>query len=77
LLLMATLDQARAAKDEAHAVFSKLGSVVGVGITRDAAGTGYAVKVNLSADPGCNQALPERVQGVPVRVEVVGTITKR
>jgi hypothetical protein len=71
----ATLDQARAAKDEALKVFSRLGSVVGVGITR--VGDSYAVKVNLRDTPDQGAKLPRTVQGVPVRVDVVGPIRKR
>jgi hypothetical protein len=68
----ATLDQARAAKTKALAALAHDRSVVGVGITR--IGEGYGVKVNLDA-PGAD--LPEDVDGVPIRVEVVGPIQKR
>ena len=70
-----TLDQARAAKQEALDVFSRLATVVGVGITK--AGKGYAVKVNLLEAPGDGVELPKTIAGVPVRVEVVGAIQKR
>jgi hypothetical protein len=53
---------------------TKLGRVVGVGITR--VGDGYGVKVNLQAQPGPSVKLPEKVEGVPVRVEVVGTLLR-
>lgn len=69
-----TLDQARAAKAHAHEVFERLASVAGVGITRVA--DGYGVKVNLHAAPDPAVDLPGEVDGVPVRVEVVGTIRK-
>ncbi|HKI35042.1 MAG TPA: hypothetical protein VKA46_24510 [Gemmataceae bacterium] len=67
-----TLEQARAAKLRVLAVFQQLAPVVGVGVTRTDGG--YAVKVNLQAAPPEGIALPESVDGVPVRVEVVGTI---
>ena len=72
----ATLEQARAAKAAAHEAFAKLASVVGVGITRTPAG-GYALKVNLQDDPPPGAQLPDQVGGVPVRVEVVGSVRKR
>lgn len=71
----ATLEQARAAKDEALKLFSRLGSVVGVGITR--VGEGYGVKVNLRESPEGGAEVPDHVRGVPVRVDVVGPIRKR
>ena len=70
-----TLDQAQAAKAAALRRFQAIGKVVGVGITRVAGD--YAVKINLSepVDPGIE--LPTDIDGVPVRVEVVGTIRPR
>ena len=68
-----TLDQARAAKAKAVELFSALAPVVGVGITR--IGEGYGLKVNLERKPPT--ALPIEVDGVPVRVEVIGKIRKR
>lgn len=67
-----TLDRARAAKRVALERFDKLGKVTGVGITRVAGE--YAVKVNLSepVEPGIE--IPADIDGVPVRVEVTGTI---
>lgn len=67
-----TLEQARAAKARVLAVFERLAPVVGVGVTR--LNGGYAVKVNLRAAPPEGTVLPASVDGVPVRVEVVGTI---
>jgi hypothetical protein len=71
----ATLEQARAAKAAVHEQFSRLASVVGVGITR--VDDGYGIKVNLRDEPPGGVELPELVCGVPVRVEVVGAIRKR
>ena len=70
----ATLESARAAKPAVQEVFAGLGEVVGVGITR--IGDGYGVKVNLRSAPAAGVELPAEVEGVPVRVEVVGTIRK-
>lgn len=70
----ATLESARAAKPAAHKVFAALADVVGVGVTR--VGTGYGVKVNLRVAPAEGVVLPADIKGVPVRVEVVGTIRK-
>jgi hypothetical protein len=71
----ATLEQAPAAKAAAHERFSRLASVVGVGITRIAGG--YGIQVNVRAEPPAGVAFPERVGGVPVQIEVVGAIRKR
>jgi hypothetical protein len=70
-----TLEQARAAKAAALRHFENLGTVVGVGVTRVEGA--YAVKVNLSEPPAEGTELPEEIDGVPVRIEVVGTIRKR
>jgi hypothetical protein len=72
-----TLDEARAAKAKALDEFRRKAkaSVVGVGITR--IDGGYGVKVNLDAPPAPDTELPDAIDGVPVRVEVVGKIRKR
>lgn len=71
---VATLEEARAAKVHAREVFEPLARVAGVGITRVA--DGYGVKVNLTTAPDPGVELPDEVDGVPVRVEVVGVIRK-
>ena len=70
-----SLDEARAAKGQAMAAFEKLATVVGVGITR--IDGGYGIKVNLRERPLPEVYLPAVVNGVPVKVEVVGTIRER
>ena len=70
-----TLDETRAAKAHAAAAFAGLAEVVGSGITR--AGAGYALKVNLRAAPAAGVELPAEIDGVPVRVEIVGMPAKR
>jgi hypothetical protein len=67
-----TLNRARAAKEKAFERFKGIGEVVGVGITR--VDGNYAVKVNLSAAPARNAVVPTQIDGVPVRVAVVGPI---
>ncbi|HTG46782.1 MAG TPA: hypothetical protein VK646_03925 [Actinomycetota bacterium] len=71
--MKATLTQARAAKEKLLRKVATRTDVNGVGITRGQGG--YGLKVNLSEDGG--KRLPSDVDGVPVRVEVVGAITKR
>jgi hypothetical protein len=70
-----SLEQARAAKKSAKALLAALPGVVGVGITK--VGEDYALKVNLSEALPEGVSAPERISDVPVRVEVVGKITKR
>lgn len=70
-----TLEQARAAKESAKTLLASLPGVVGVGITK--IGDDYALKVNLGAPLPAGVSAPERIEDVPVRVEVVGTIRKR
>jgi hypothetical protein len=68
-----TLEEARAAKPKAAAALAAL-PMVGIGITR--IGEGYGLKVNLSEHVAAD-AVPEFVDGVPVKTEVVGEIRKR
>jgi len=70
-----TLEKAQAAKKTAQRLFETVDIVVGVGITR--LGGQYAVKVNLSAPAAPGTELPSEIDGVPVRVEVTGTIRPR
>jgi hypothetical protein len=71
----ATLDDVRAVKAKAMAIFSPLAEVVGIGITR--IGEGYGLKVNLRIAAGKNAQLPTDVDGIPVKVEIVGRLTKQ
>ena len=70
-----SLDKARAVKGRVLAVFEPLAEVAGVGITR--IGDGYGVKVNLRKQPIAAVTLPESFEGVPIRIEVIGTVKKR
>lgn len=69
------LDKAQAAKRLALRRFQKLGKVTGVGITRVKGE--YALKVNLSEPVEPGTKVPTEIDGVPVRVEVTGTIRAR
>jgi hypothetical protein len=68
-----TLEQARAAKKVALAKLANVPEVVGIGLTM--IGDDYGLKVNLRAAP--KQELPASIDGVPIQVEVVGTIRKQ
>jgi hypothetical protein len=70
-----SLEQARAAKESAKVLLTALPGVVGVGITK--VGEDYALKVNLRAPLPAGVSAPERIGDVPVKVEVVGRITRR
>ncbi len=69
-----SLDDVRAAKPHAFAVFSRLADVVGVGII--SCESGYGLKVNLRGLPETSVELPTEIDGVSVQVEVVGSIRK-
>jgi hypothetical protein len=71
----AGLDEARAAKERAKSLFVGKASVVGIGLTR--VGDGYGVKVNLDCPPAPDADLPETIDGVPVRIDVIGPIRPR
>ena len=70
-----SLDEARAAKSHAIEILRDVPELAGVGITR--IGQGYGVKVNLSSAAAGNLDLPAQIDGVPVRLEVVGRVRKR
>ena len=71
----ATIDEARAAKARALEIFRRLGAVASVGITR--VDDGYGLKVNLREPLRSGVSPPTTVEGVPVHVEVVGSIRPR
>ena len=66
------IDLARAAKDRAKTVLSKVPGVVGLGLTK--VDDQYAVKVNLEAALPKSLTVPNNIDGVPVMYEVVGRI---
>lgn len=71
----ASIEQARAAKEKALKGLGRTLAVVGIGITRVDAG--YGLKVNLREAPPRGVSLPDAIDGVPVRIEVVGRIRGR
>ena len=71
---MSTIDQARAAKRKALKLFDQQ-DVVGIGIARVEGG--YGLKVNLQQPLAEQGAVPQEIDGVPIRFEVVGPIRKR
>jgi hypothetical protein len=74
--MKATLKDAQAAKAQAAQVFRELVGEVAVGITK-LADDQFALKVNLTEQPRPGVNLPQEIQGVPVKVEVVGRIRKQ
>lgn len=68
----ATQLEARAAKRKLAARLREDANVNGIGITR--ADGGFALKVNLVAS---GSDIPSEIDGVPIRVEVVGPIKTR
>ncbi|WP_273652701.1 hypothetical protein [Cellulomonas fimi] len=69
---MADLEQARAAKERLRADLAGRPDVRGIGITPD--GDGYLLQVNVSSR-GRSAEVPRAVDGVAVKVRVVGAIT--
>ena len=68
-----TLQQARAVKEKAVKEFRGPG-VVGVGITK--VGKNYGIKVNVRSVADAD-SFPKRIDGVPIKVEVTGSIYPR
>lgn len=67
----ATLERAREVRPRVAALLADLPEVVGVGVTF--LDDGFAVKVNFRRMPESCE-IPTEVDGVPLVVEVVGTI---
>lgn len=70
-----SLEDAQAAKQQVARRLEGVAQVVGIGITR--VDGRYAVKVNLNSPLSTRVVLPESIDGVPIRVEVVGNIRPR
>ena len=70
-----SLQRARAAKAAVLKEYRRMPNITGIGITKLT--NGYAVKINLSEPMPEGTALPGEVEGVPVTIEVTGTISKR
>lgn len=71
---MTDLARARAAKTRLRETLRSDDGVVGVGLCRTS--DGYGVKVNVRGEPS-RRHVPTQVDGVEVRVDVVGPITAR
>jgi hypothetical protein len=71
---MATLDEARNARRKAARRLARVPQVNGIGVAR--AGDGYVLKVNL-VEAVAAGIIPDAVDGVPLRAEVVGPIRRR
>jgi hypothetical protein len=69
-----TLEQAQAAKAKVRELLGKNRDVTGIGIAR--IGRGYGVKLNL-VEGTIADLVPNEIDGVPIRVETVGRISKR
>ena len=69
------INTARRAKAKALSLFGNLAQLNGIGIGR--VDDGYCVKINLNDDPPNAVRLPDKLDGVPIKVEVVGRIAKR
>ena len=70
-----TIEKARATRQAALEVYSKLGSVVGVGLIK--CESGFGIKVNLANPLSASQSAPSQIDGVNIEVAVVGEITKQ
>lgn len=70
-----SLKKARDAKAETLKIFTRLAGSAAVGITR--IGDKYGLKVNLAEPLAESVSPPSSVNGVPLRIEVTGNITKR
>jgi hypothetical protein len=64
---------AQAAKAKAAELFRSNPKVTGIGIARMVGG--FGVKLNFVTQPSKKDRVPKEIDGVPIRVEVVGPIT--
>jgi hypothetical protein len=67
--MSADLDTARSAQQHLSEVLSDVSAVNGIGITR--VGDGFGLKLNLT-DASAEHSVPSEIDGVSVRVVVVG-----
>jgi len=72
---MSSIDDARAAKAKALAIFEKIAQISSVGLVRK--GDGYAVKVSLEQEMDDDAVWPKEIDGVPVVVKTSGRIRKQ
>jgi len=69
----ATLEQAQAAKAKVATALAGRPELKGIGIAP--LECGYGVKVNLSSQPA-DLLVPDNVDGVPIIIDIVGTIRR-
>jgi hypothetical protein len=72
---LSSLVHARSAKARALRELAEHPLVNGVGIGRER--DGYFLKVNLAAPLPRGESLPAEINGFPIRVEVIGRVSKR
>lgn len=70
---MVTIDQARAAKAELRKVIERVDGVCGVGLAQRGSDTDWVLQVNVE-NVSARKDVPPSVEGVPVRVHVVGPV---
>lgn len=73
--MAATLQHARAAKQQLRLQLGQIAAVNGIGITRREGG--YGIKLNLAEPVPKGLTLPTEIDGVEVEVELVGRATKQ
>ncbi|MEG3616301.1 hypothetical protein [Isoptericola haloaureus] len=70
---MATIDQARAAKRSLRERIAQVDGVCGVGLAQRGDAHDWVLQVNVTT-VGARKDVPPAVEGVPVRVHVVGAV---
>ncbi len=70
---MVTIDQARAAKAELRKAVDGVDGVCGVGLAQRGSETDWVLQVNVET-VRARKDVPAAVEGVPVRVHVVGPV---
>ena len=70
---MATIERARSAKPALRAALADVDGVTGVGLAQRGDDTDWVLQVNVAFERA-RKDVPPAVDGVPVRVRVVGAI---
>lgn len=70
---MATIDRARAAKPALREALTEVDGVCGVGLAQRGGDTDWVLQVNVASERA-RKDVPPDVDGVPVRVRVVGIV---
>lgn len=71
---MVTMDEARAAKPALREALQSVDGVCGVGLTRRGDESDWVLRVSVTS-VRTRKDVPPAVDGVPVQVEVVGTVS--